>query len=341
MLNLWDSPWWTAWIIIFYFSGAVLVDGFFKNASFCKYVCPIGQFNFVASLVSPMEVRIREADVCSSCKTHDCIKGNDQQRGCELLLFPPRKSSNMDCTFCLDCVKACPHDNVGILVVAPGSDLIADARRSSVGRFADRPDLAALVLVFVFAAFANVAAMISPVREMQEAVHRMAGPLGAGVVWCTVFIFCVVILPFALTGICGWLSSLSTDEKPTVIARGFSPALVPLGFAMWAAHVSFHVFSGVLTPWPIVMRMARDLGLATATPPWNVSLPVFAGLPGLQILLLNAGLLVSLWILWRKSFARGGRPLRIFLPWGILASALYLAGIWLIFQQIDIPVVPS
>ena len=341
MLNLWDSPWWTAWIIIFYFSGAVLVDGFFKNASFCKYVCPIGQFNFVASLVSPMEVRIREADVCSSCKTHDCIKGNDQQRGCELQLFQPRKSSNMDCTFCLDCVKACPHDNVGILVVAPGSDLIAAARRSSVGRFADRPDLAALVLVFVFAAFANVAAMISPVREMQEAVHRMAGPLGAGAVWCTVFIFCVVILPFALTGICGWLSSLSTDEKPSVIARGFSPALVPLGFAMWAAHVSFHVFSGVLTPWPIVMRMARDLGLATATPPWNVSLPVFAGLPGLQILLLNAGLLFSLWILWRKSLARGGRPLRIFLPWGILASALYLAGIWLIFQQIDIPVVPS
>ena len=40
-----------------------------------------------------------------------------------LELYQPRKSSNMDCTFCLDCVHACPHDNVGILADLPGKDL--------------------------------------------------------------------------------------------------------------------------------------------------------------------------------------------------------------------------
>ena len=336
-LNLWDSPWWTAWVIVFYFCGAVLVDGIFKNASYCKYVCPIGQFNFVASLVSPMEVRVREPDVCASCRTHDCIKGNDSQRGCELLLFQPRKSGNMDCTFCLDCVKACPHDNVGILAVPPGRDLITDPRRSSLGHFAQRPDLAALVMVFVFAAFANVAAMVAPVREMEAAVRRMVGPQVAGAAWFAVFVFSVVVLPVALARLCGWLSAGATGQKPSAIANGFSTALAPIGFAMWAAHISFHLFSGVLTPWPILVRIARDIGFRSAVPAWNVSVPVFEGLTGLQILLLDAGLLYSLWVLWRKSRALTGRAMPVFLPWALLAVALYAAGIWLIFQPIDMP----
>ncbi|MFA7344653.1 MAG: cytochrome c oxidase assembly protein [Terrimicrobiaceae bacterium] len=336
-LDLWDSPWWTAWVIVFYFSGAVLVDGVFKNASYCKYVCPIGQFNFVASLVSPMEVRVREADVCSGCRTRDCIKGNDVQRGCELLLFQPRKSGNMDCTFCLDCVKACPRDNVGILAVTPGSGLIADPRRSSAGRFARRPDLAALVLVFVFAAFANVAAMLVPVREMEDALRRMAGPQVSGAAWFAVFVFAVVVLPIALARVCGWISSATTGQKPSSIANGFAAALVPLGFAMWAAHISFHIFSGALTPWPILVRIARDIGFHSAVPAWDVSVPVFEGLPGLQILFLGAGLLCSLWILWRKSLALTRRAMPVFLPWAVVAAALYAVGIWLIFQPIDMP----
>src|SRR5262249_25733552 len=47
---LWDRPWLTAWIVIAYFIGALVVDGLFSDASFCKYICPIGQFNFVQSL---------------------------------------------------------------------------------------------------------------------------------------------------------------------------------------------------------------------------------------------------------------------------------------------------
>ena len=97
-----------------YFAAAFLVDTFFRGASFCKYVCPIGQFQFVGSLVSPLEVTVRKPDVCARCTTHDCLRGNAAQRGCETGLYLPRKAGNMNCTLCLDCVKACPHDNVGI-----------------------------------------------------------------------------------------------------------------------------------------------------------------------------------------------------------------------------------
>ncbi len=116
--SLWDSPWLTAWIIAAYFTAALVIDGIFRGASFCKYVCPIGQFHFVSSLVSPGEIRVRSRAVCNNCQTHDCIRGNDHARGCELYLFQPKKAGSIDCTFCLDCVKACPHDNVALLPVA-------------------------------------------------------------------------------------------------------------------------------------------------------------------------------------------------------------------------------
>src|SRR5262249_15860969 len=87
--SLWDKPAWTASLILNYFFAAFILDAFFRGASFCKYVCPIGQFHFVNSLVSPFEVRVRTAHVCTSCRTHDCLHGNQHQRGCELDLYLP------------------------------------------------------------------------------------------------------------------------------------------------------------------------------------------------------------------------------------------------------------
>src|SRR6476469_3348830 len=97
LFDLLSSPWWTAWLIIAYFLTVLVVDSFFKHASFCKFVWPIGQFNFVASTLSPFEVKVRQPDVCVTCHTKDCIRGRREPasdlvmiRGCELALFQPR-----------------------------------------------------------------------------------------------------------------------------------------------------------------------------------------------------------------------------------------------------------
>jgi hypothetical protein len=35
-LDLWASPWWTAWLIITYFAGALVIDSIFKHATFLQ-----------------------------------------------------------------------------------------------------------------------------------------------------------------------------------------------------------------------------------------------------------------------------------------------------------------
>src|SRR5215831_10605647 len=173
--SLWDSPWFTAWLVIGYFVGSFVVDGLFKGAIFCKYICPIGQFNFVQSLVSPLQVKARNLDVCLSCTTHECFRGSSTQRGCELQLFVPRKSSNLDCTLCLDCIHACPHQNVGLISSSPASQLIPNRSRKSFGRLARRPDVAALALLLVFGAFVNAAGMIAPVTQLEKRLQDRLG----------------------------------------------------------------------------------------------------------------------------------------------------------------------
>jgi ferredoxin len=338
--SLWNSPWLTAWVIIGYFVAAIVVDGFFRGASFCKYVCPIGQFNFVQSLVSPFEVKTRNLDVCHTCKSFDCIKGNQRQRGCELRLFQPKKESNLDCTFCLDCVRACPHDNIGIIAVTPGRTLARDHFRSSIGRFAERTDLAALVLVLVFGAFLNAASMTLPVENALSFSQLTLDLISRPTVLLIFFSLVLGLLPLIAIAGCAlasrWLGSITGTVRP--IACRFAMTLAPLGAAMWLAHFGFHLFTALLTPIPVVQRIFLDLHIAaTGSPWWSLHTPAIPQLLDFQCLALDLGLLVSLFFAWKVSvsLAAKRKAVAAFLPWGVLISLLYVAGIWIVFQPME------
>jgi len=334
--DLWDKPAITALIIFGYFLAALLIDGVFRGASFCKFVCPIGQFHFVQSLASPFEVKVRQPDVCASCRTFDCIKGNATQRGCELQLFQPRKSGNMDCTFCLDCIKACPHENVGIIAVRPGHDLVEDRPRSSVGRYSTRLDLAALVLVLTFGAFANAAGMVAPVlAAISKAASALNFSSDLGVV-TLLSVLVLMIIPAAMAmAAAGWSSAVAGNVLKENLCR-FSLSLVPIGFAMWLAHFTFHFFTAALTPIPVLHRIAHELGVTRAEPVWSVNSLAFYNLPGFELFLLDLGLLLSLYVTWRiAGQMSSARRFSTFLPWGLLEVSLYAAGVWIIFQPME------
>jgi cytochrome c oxidase assembly factor CtaG len=330
---LWDSPWWTAWIAVGYFAAAFVVDGFFRGAAFCKYLCPIGQFNFVQSLASPLEVKVRDPEVCATCRTRDCLRGRDGIPGCELRLFQPRKAGNMDCTFCLDCVHACPHNNVGVLAVAPASDLWRDPKRSGVGAFVKRPDLAALVLVLVFGAFANAAGMVGPVLEWQDS---MRSPF---VIKTLCYAGALVLAPLLTVGLASLLSRRWGKLPGTrlQVATRFAFALVPLGFGMWLAHYGFHLVTGYDTVVPTTQRFAADLGWQIGEPRWTAAccIPVGDWLPRLEILFLDISLLLSLYAAYRIAVAQSPQPVKAFAPWALLLVLMFAAGVWIVLQPMQ------
>jgi len=362
---LWDSPWWTAWIAVGYFFTAFVIDGFFRGAAFCKYVCPIGQFNFVQSLVSPLEVKVRDPKICAACRTKDCIRGRDGIPGCELNLFQPRKAGNMDCTFCLDCIHACPHDNIGILAQSPGKELWHDSFRSGLGRFSKRPDLAALIIVLAFGAYANAAGMVAPVLEWRDqlaSVLQQGSPILATSMF---YVFGLFVLPVFMVGIPAilsrWLGQL--QESWLEVATRFAYSLVPIGFGMWLAHYSFHFLASFDAAIPAIQRFAGDLGLALGEPEWQGACcrPVADWLPRLEILFLGLGLLLSLYSGYRIALIQshvGARSpdraptwaspvearspdrvpawaLKVFAPWALLNVLLFAAGVWIVLQPMQ------
>jgi ferredoxin len=356
LFDLWSSPWWTAWLIVLYFLTVLIVDGFFKHASFCKFVCPIGQFNFMASTLSPLEVRVREQDVCASCHTKDCIRGRREPvselvtiRGCELALFQPRKVGNMDCTFCLDCVHACPHDNIGILSRMPASELMIDPIRSGIGYFSRRKDLAALAMVFTFGALLNAFGMVSPVYALERWLGQVLHVRRETPVLGVIFTGFLIVEPVLLLGMAAglsrvWVSRTLTDRTGAgkqhallPLAVRYTYGLVPLGFGMWLAHYTFHFLTGLYTVIPVTQNALANLGWPIfGQPRWTLT-----GIPSnivqvIEIGFLALGLVGSLLVV--HSLAEEDspeKPLRAFLPWASVCLLLWLASMWLMFQPME------
>jgi polyferredoxin len=355
--GLWSAPFGTACLALAYFVGAVAVDALFKGAPFCKYVCPIGQFNFVASTVSPLEVQVRDPQACAACHTKDCIRGRRAvepgppstsggrvslpvvRRGCELALFQPLKVGNMDCTFCLDCVYACPHDNVGIVGRLPASELWSDAQRSGIGRFASRRDLAALVLVFTFGALLNAFGMVSPVYAVQAWLSRVLGLTHRGPILAILFAAALVVEPVVLLGLASWLTRRLTGSRQGLLALAtrYAYTLVPLGFGVWLAHYAFHFLTGFWTFIPVSQSALKDLGWPVlGKPRWQLGgLPVAVVYP-LEIALLGLGLVGSWVVAYRLARKDSpARPERSFVPWAALSVLLWLAAVWLLSQPME------
>jgi len=346
--DLWALPAATAWLVLGYFGAAVLVDVMFTGAAFCKHVCPVGQFNFIASTLSPLEVGVRESTVCRDCKTVDCIKGRRDavnpaiviQRGCELALFLPSKVGNLDCTFCLDCVQACPHDNVAIDVRVPGEELADDRLRSAIGRLSHRPDLAALALLFTFGALLNAFAMTGPVYGAEHWIAQTLSTTSETPVLGLVFVLALGVIPVALCASAAWLTraiAVAPAAVPNVAVR-YAYALVPFGVSVWLAHYAFHFLTGIWTIVPVVQSATIDAaGVAIlGEPNWR-----WLGMrPGtvfpLQIGAVLLGTVGSLVLAYRVSERDyPDRPGAAAVPWIVLIVGLAVLALWILAQPMD------
>lgn len=373
---LWSTPWWTAWVALAYFAAAFAVDTVFQGAAFCKHVCPLGQFNFFGSLFSPLEIKVRQPAVCAGCRTKDCITAGPRlegmrrhvgggwgdeviaisaspgpvsaastgARGCELNLFQQRKVGNMDCTFCLDCIHACPCDNVGIIARTPARELWTDPWRSGIGRFSQRWDLAALAIVFTFGAFLNAFNMIRPVYAVQAALASAFGTTSRAPGLVFVFVLGLVVLPAVLLGAAALLTRTQlTGVHLGAVVRRYVWALAPMGFGMWLAHYAFHFLTGALTIVPVVQSFLADVGLFGGAVRWDlgalVPQPWLFPIEAALLYLGATGSIVTAVQIATNDPARlrhtPAQALVAALPWIVVTLLMLGFGIWIMLLPME------
>jgi len=338
-LAWWDSPWLTAWLIVGMVLAATVTDLLFQGSSFCQWICPVGQWNMAMGMAAPAEVTVRDAQVCVRCATQDCIRGGPAGRGCGTGLFLPRKVGNMECTWCMDCVTACPHDNAAVSVTTPFRETAWEGTRAAIGRWAERTDLAALLLVLGAGGIVHALLMTEPVaawsRGFMEAWSR---PWAVAAL--TLLAMAGVALPVVVAATAG---RILRGQPFLERLAGLVLDLWPLGVTVWLVHFGFHLVTGWASALPPLQRAMREgTGLDLGEPQWATHCCAHA--PGwlmpAMLWAMGAGCVLSLWLAWRRAIATaGGAPALGAVGWWIPDAAVTLIwwaiSVWVVLQPME------
>jgi hypothetical protein len=214
--------------------GAVGLSIVYDNRVFCRYICPVGGFIGLYSMLSPLELRVRDCKTCLEHKTKDCVVGNEKGYGCPWMVYPGNLTRNTYCGLCLECIKTCPKDNITINLRPVGSDLLVAKER--------RLDEAYKAFIMLGCALLYSAVLLGPWGWLKSWANMDSLPHW-GIYAVGFWIINLLALPglFLLaTTIARKLSQQAVPHRELFVSYAYT--LVPLGLAAWIAFSLGFVF---------------------------------------------------------------------------------------------------
>lgn len=258
----------TAWALLGLFVLATVLALVFERRAFCSHICPIGGFTGIYARTAPVEVRVLSSRVCADHSEKTCYTA------CPWGLYPLALKDSAQCGLCMECLRACPRDNIAVNLRPFGDDLAQPAASMRV-------DEAFLALMMLGSAVAFAAVFTGPWGALKSAAFDIGS--SAWMAYAAGFLALnLVVLPglFALAVWAGGnMNSTPNDQSkhperrwsrsgsrrseslnkipgsragyrfnPKVFARQ-SQILLPLGLCAWIAFTisfAFPKFSYVL-----------------------------------------------------------------------------------------------
>lgn len=306
----------TAWVLLALFGLAIALSLVFERRAFCSHICPIGGFTGLYAKTAPLEVRVVDTKLCTTHSEKTCYQA------CPWGLYPVALRDAAACGLCMECLRACPRDNIAVNLRPFGSDLGA-------GRSGIRLDDTFLALVMLGSALVFAAVFTGPWGALKSAAYA----IGTSAWWGYVLGFLtlnLVLLPglFSLAVWSGHQASASKTPLKRLLADR-SQVLLPLGLTAWIAFTVSFAFPKA----SYVLAVLSDpfgwgwnlLGAAS-----SVRLPDVTGLSQLlQTVLLLGGLFWSTRVAGRLASVEE-RSFRRELPLLAFCLIFTLAMFWLL-----------
>lgn len=323
----------------------------FKRRVWCRYVCPVSGFIGLYSMVAPVELRVKDREVCLKHAGKECYKGGPNAYGCPWYEFPQNLNRNAYCGLCMECVKACPLDNIALNIRLGGEDLYVEPWHGLKKRGLDEPFKAfimstlAIIYAYIFAGpypwLKDVANIFNGETFSKNFVDNILMEtlmldrllIFGGIVWFSTLVLMPAIFALFILlskALAGW-----RDTQPfKKMFINYSYMLVPLSLAAWIAFAVYillingtYILAAISDPF----NYGWDL-LGTKFIPWT---PIATGiLPYVQ------GGIIILGLIWtintiknisKRMFDTRSRALRASLPMIILALlyTFLVLNIWL------------
>jgi len=228
---------------------AIGLSTLFERRAFCRYLCPVGGFIGIYSQTSPIELRIKEKQVCVTCEGKPCYNGSSAGYGCPWDVFPGGLTRNTYCGLCMECIRTCPHDNIAVNLRPFSADLAKPSTRI---------DEAFKAFIMLGSAMIYAAVLLGPWGSLKDAAYNVGTQ--AWFLYALVFLTIIFgILPGLFT-----LGILRTSSHKPIKQRfpTLSTALIPLGLMFWVAFsVSFVLTNASY----IIAALSDPLGIG-----WNL-----------------------------------------------------------------------
>lgn len=326
----------TAYLALAMLGLAIAGAFLFERKSFCRYACLVGRVSGLYALFAGSEVRTREPAACRSCAGKECVRGSATAYGCPTFLFPGNLSVNTYCIQCLECVQACPTDNLTINLRPWGADLVAPSRPRT-----DEAYLALLMLSITgFHGLTMTARWGELTGWLQQSLswgHLLAFSLGMSLLLAgPILLYALLVaLSYRLAGTNVGGHAVSYHDY---FVR-YAYALLPIALFYHLAHNLEHL----LMEGPKVVALASDpfgwnwnlLGTAGWSVPPLVSLDV---LWVVQVVLVLIGHVYSLWVAHhtaRQLFPSRTHAFRSQLPMLVAMIAFSIFSLWLLKQPME------
>ena len=325
----------TAYLAIAMLLMAVVSAMVFDRKSFCRYGCLVGRVSGLYALFASTEVRSKDAAVCKACHGKECVTGSDSAYGCPTFLYPGKLESNTYCIQCMECIQACPHDNLAVNLRPWAADLVATGK--------PRSDEAYLALLMLAITGFHGLTMTPMWKRLIDWIRLSlgVGRVPAFTMGMTLLMLAPIAVYAILVAVSRWMSR-SPAATPLSYHDYFvryAYALLPIALFYHLAHNAEHL----LIEGPKVAAMISDpLGRG-----WNLlgtahwSIPPMISLD--KLWLVQAGLVLvghvySLWVAQRTSlrlFGSARAAWRSQLPMlaGMIAFSVF--SLWLLKQPME------
>jgi polyferredoxin len=228
---------------------AIGLSTIFERRAFCRYLCPVGGFIGLYSQTAPIELRIKDKQVCVQCEGKPCYNGSSAGYGCPWDVFPGGLSKNTYCGLCMECIRTCPHDNIAINL----RSFSADLAKPSI-----RLDEAFKAFIMLGSAMIYAGVLLGPWGAFKDAAYNVG--TSAWFIYAIIFLAIIFgVLPGLFTlGILKMKSRLPVKRRFASLAT----ALIPLGLMFWVAFSLSFVLTNASY---IIAALSDPLGLG-----WNL-----------------------------------------------------------------------
>ncbi len=213
----------TGIVLALFIAAAMVTSVLYGRRVFCRYICPVSGFTGMYSMVAPVEIRVRDPEVCKKHTDKTCISGNENGYGCPWMCYPGNLERNAFCGMCTECFKTCTQNNIAMNLRPFGKDLFVNK-----GRGVDEVYNGFIMLA---CALIYIAVYLGPWGILKDMANIASIPLF--LLYAVLFILSnLVILP-GLFYIAVWLGKGLAEGRLTPASEAF--AFVP---RLWNQLVS-------------------------------------------------------------------------------------------------------